>query len=431
MWLSALAFRNGLYAEHCDELDFLYHQTQRLREDEVAGLTTVVGFEHRLVAHLDALVQGGADADAVLQARHDDDESGHWYARTFLACARRNRVDLQRVLEHAVASGTEAAAQGVADALRHGLPQDWSPQLTTWLPAVPEPLRGWLADVAVHLPGIDAQPFEAALASCANPSARLLGCMGRVGARGAGRRLAEIAAGPLDNDRRAAALHSLLALDVSTAFALVRRFIDHPALSHRALGVAAGPAEANALLRRLHLAQVDSVLALGMLGELAAVRPLVGLLDHAELGAAAATALQWITGAALEETVVEAQDNEWSDETESYPRLGVAARTLPKVQRISRDQAAWQAWLTEAAPQFQAGRRYRFGRPCSARVSVDAFAEHAHGPLYRAWASDELRLRHGSPATPDSRAALGQQRAAVKRLQAWALAVEASKVDAA
>jgi len=460
VWLSASAFRRGLYAEHHEELAFLYDQITRLRSDEATTLSRIVEFEARLVAHLDALVIGDDLAAAEVLRCHDDEAPGHWYAAALLACARRDRASLEALLARASARAEgvlpEALAAAFADALRHAMPIDWATQLPVWIGGAQEPLRGWLADAAAARGMLAAANWSAAwLGSVGRirgrePSQTLMLAFGRAGVPGVSNHFVAIASQvDADPPLRAAALHALAVRHRETALELARDAIDVPLVSHRLLGLCGDATHAAALLRCLDVpgsSNAQTLLALGLIGALPAVRPLIGVLARMRgqpASAAAATALHWITGAGLTESVsaADAEADEVTEDEQRPPgagdpeRTGIAMtrlrpgaaplvatteRALPRLKRLSRDPDAWSAWLVQAAGRFQAGQCYRFGVPQTARALADALADEAHGATYRAWAAEEIVLRWHAPHRLDLRATSGRQERAIGRILEWA-----------
>ena len=427
MWVSASAFRRGLYAEHHDELAFLYAQIARLRDDDDTPLSSVLDFERRLVAHLDALVIGAATAWGEIEARHDDESAGHWYAAALLACAQRDEPRFAALLQRASRGGSEDAARALSDALRHAMPPDWAQRLPAWLVDASEPLLGWLADAASYRqPQACRDALGRHFARAPAPSIAFVRALGRAGVAAASAWLGELSLRHADADLRCAALLALADMRDEKALVLARRLVDLPQVAHRVLGLIGDRGDAHALVDRLGSATPETLFALGLLGELSATRPLLELLPHESLGGAAATALHWITGAPLLESVIEPDEDEASGD---YLRLrpGAALRRRPdgrpfgtEVQRLGRDPARWAQWLAQAAPRFQAGLCYRLGQPRTPAWLIAALADESRGARYRHLASEELPMRHRAPHRLDPRATVGRQRAVLQRLAAWA-----------
>lgn len=425
-WVSESAFRRGLYAEHHEELAFLYHQTTRLRDEGEVPLERLADFERRLVAHLDGLALGGSLAWREIGAHHDDEDAGHWYAAGLLACAQKDDKRFDGLLERARMGGPEPAARaatGLADALRHAMPSAWSGRLLAWLADVPQPLLGELAGVASFLGAGCREALERRLADGCAPSSALLRALGRCGAGGAVPWLAARAQAEGGTELGGTALAVLAELAGPQALALARQGGERFPVWHPVLALVGQRADVQLLLGRLAAQPApETALALGLLGELSAVRPLVGALHNDAVAAAAATALQWITGADLTEVVHENDEDEDGDASyrRLQPRVPLARRSGDETLRVARDPARWTAWLGEASARFSAGTRYRFGRPYALPWLVQTVAEARHGPVYRRLAVAELAARHAAPRALDLRAATGRQRATIQLLQQWA-----------
>jgi len=431
MWVSVNSLRRGLYAEHHDELGFLYRQIAHHREEGTLSRERLAEFEWRLVAHLDGLVLGATLAWREIGARHDDDDAGHWYAAGLLACVQREDTRFAALLQRATHNAAEPAAPALADALRHAMPSDWSGRLLGWLAEVPQPMLGWLAEVASYqLPGCR-QALERRLQTGVPPSVEWVRALGRSGAVEAAPwllDLAQSAAGPAE--LRRAALLALAELGAPQILVLVRRAASESALAHPVLGLVGARQDVQVMLRSLEAAPAaETALGLGLLGDLSAAYPLVAALRDEAIGAAAAAALDWITGAGLWDAVSGPGDDgeRTADGSDRYQRLrpgaSVVPRTGPVVQQISRDPTRWTRWLEEAAPRFRAGLRYRFGRVYSAPWLVQTLADDALSSGYRRWAGDELSIRLAAPQRLDPRASVARQRSTLQQLGAWATAL--------
>lgn len=430
MWVSNADFLRGLFAEHLDEATFLCHQSARLRLSEDVPWTRVADFEWRLAAHLDGLYIGGALALEEITTHFDSEDSGHWTTAALLRCRRRDAAAFATLLAAAAQTSPQATA-AVADALRHNLPAGWPEQIAAWqgplsndaLCSVAEVLSYASADAPlpvlrrVKLPGSQASPA-------------LLRTLGRCGEHAALGMLADTAAGDGATTRRRAALLGLALAGAPQAPELARRSIGEAAISHEVLGLLGGREDALALLRECDSghATPETLHALGLLGELATVRPLMALLGDDVLGGSAARALSWITGAALTETVAEPVDDDadtapQAPQGQAYVRLRPGAVLVSPgahVERISRDPMAWAEWLAESRTLFSAGTRYRMGQPMSARRLVQTLATPTPGATYRRLAAEELTIRYRPPSRVDTLGSVARQHSALVALADWA-----------
>ncbi|NRF66443.1 hypothetical protein HLB44_05560 [Aquincola sp. S2] len=399
MTTSLRSFRIGLYEEHLEEIGFLYAQAHALRRAPAQSWTTAGDFEQRLEAHTDALVVGGSLALEVCAAHAAADDAGELFG---VACVFGRRAEpslFSRVLDSAL-PGTPEHLRAIADALSLELPQTWQPGCVRMLGDGDERLEPMLAVVAARRRLTTDGALLTALRRGRRPHLpALLWAAGRSTEAGLPALLQTHYVEP-EPILRIAALRSGLRLHDPQAAAL-----------------AADDAELAALAggRRLALAWVEQLrgadtplrvpIALGMLGELSAVRPLVALLEHEPLADVAAQALFVITGAPLfEQTLVpeSVQEDELTDgELRRWRNSGEAPRRADgepfgeRVQRLSRSPVAWGEWLAEHGGQFSAGQRYRLGQPCTPLVMLQALLVGLPTLPWRELMIDELQARHG------------------------------------
>jgi hypothetical protein len=147
-----------------------------------------------------------------------------------------------------------------------------------------------------------------------------------------------------------------------------------------------------------------AVRALGILGDLAAVRALAKLLAMPDLVTHAAQALYVITGAQLLESALvpdEIGEDEMFDkelrtlrETGEKPKRADGEPFGSRVERISTDPARWEQWLTENARRFSGERRYRCGLPASPRTALDCLTGAAFPNACRGLVMEEFLVRH-------------------------------------
>src|SRR5262249_18458618 len=146
------------------------------------------------------------------------------------------------------------------------------------------------------------------------------------------------------------------------------------------LALSGGRSDAAALMK-VAAPTTETLTALGILGDLGAVRLLVDKLGDNTLGAAAATALQLITGAELREEVFVPQpveeDEMFDDEQQVYEETGETPRRVDNrpfgvnVERASQNPDHWREWLQAHRSQFDPALRYRLGKPFSLATLVD------------------------------------------------------------
>lgn len=221
--------------------------------------------------------------------------------------------------------------------------------------------------------------------------------------------LETICAATADDATFLAATEALLRRRHPGALDLLRHALDAPATSPRAAGalrllcLAGGASDLEALLAGLHAAPSATLLrGIGRFGHADALTPLVNYLYHddAELVAAAAEALERITGAGLRETVEE----EWEiDLPPGAVEAGAAPVPTRKVDKVVVDPAAWTRWLERGTRRLDTRTKLRAGAPFSPLQIVDELESRATPPDRRGEAALELGVLTGiaSPFSPD------------------------------
>ena len=397
-------FLRGLYEEHLEEASFLYDQRRRLLTDAELSWTQLADFEDRLEAHLDALVVGGDAAADACRRRTTEGDPGELFAAVSAFCRRRQAPLLAAVLKTLDYEDRERTT-ALTDALKYELPDEWEEFCVGALATANPALVAVLATTLAYrrLPVSDAL-LRALQSAHPDAAAALLWGVGRT-ARPA---TASMVGSFLRSDDRptaAAAAYAALRLQSADVLGeLLAAPADGPRA--RALAVAGGRRAVPILLAELDRpgSHSEAILALGLLGDLAAVRPLVNLLSDESAAGAAAEALYVITGAPLfEEVIVPDEIGEeelFPGELEEFRRRGELPRRPDGqpfgtvVRRLSRNASAWAAWLTANASRFIADRRYRSGALYSPAVLLECLKSTTFPKAYRAHVGEELLIRY-------------------------------------
>jgi uncharacterized protein (TIGR02270 family) len=399
------AFLRDLYEEHLDEASFLYLQRQQLLTAPEPAWLEVEDFEERLEAHLDALVVGGDLATETCQARVAAGDAGDLFAGVSTFC-RRVQAPLLAGVFKTLDYEDRDKSTALTDALKYELADEW---IESCVRALGSSHPSLVSILAVAM-GYRRMPIADALSNALRTAAPaavpgLLWSLGRVGG---------VAAAPLvrpfiraaDTATASAALHSGLRLQDREVFRDVLSAPEAgvPAL---ALGLAGGRRAVPQLLAALRNPgqHGEIISALGLLGDLSAVRPLVELLSVDPVGGAAADALHVITGAPLfEDTILPdlaTEEELFPEELADFRGRGQAPRRPdgrpfgPVVLRLSRDSAVWREWLATNASRFVAERRYRSGTPYAPGVLLECLRSASFPKSYRAWIGEELLIRYG------------------------------------
>ncbi len=173
----------------------------------------------------------------------------------------------------------------------------------------------------------------------------------------------------------------------------------------------------------------DCFIALGLLGDLAAVYPLLTHLEHEGYAGSVATALQLITGAELSEEVFipeEIDEDElFDEELKAYKEEGkVPLRPegepfgTTEIQ-ISQNPEVWRQWLTENAGNFKREYRYRNGKPYSPACLLENLQSERYVYQIRQLAYQELVIRYAMDIPFEADLLVRQQLLVLPKIAAW------------
>jgi uncharacterized protein (TIGR02270 family) len=404
MATSTRQFNIELYREHLDEASFLYQQRLAYLHDPEVKWPELANWEDRFEAHVDALVIGEDLALEICRQRAAEGDAGEKHAALSVFC-RQGRWDDALAMLQTVDPGDDGLARAVSDALRAESPSDWRGHLLELF----ESEQPQLTSVLARVIGYRRIPAEEALLQklASQPplgTADIAWALGRVGSRKSISPLSAL----LDSDDESTTEAAAIALVRLGDDGVVNRAM-HAASqqrwARRALGIGGGPAAVGVLLDLLTgEPDQDTVLALGLLGDLGAVAPLLALMEHDAVGATAAIALNTMTGARLYgNTFVPDQfdpDELTEDERAAYDRDG----TVPTRQGAPygtfefgpvRDQASWRKWLDDNKQQFSREYRWRMGHPYCPSAVIESLRSSTSPYMVRTASYDELVARYG------------------------------------
>ena len=410
-------FSADLYLEHLEEASFLYEQRLGFYDDPEVTWLDIGRFEERLEAHLEALVSGGELALEICVRRSEEGDPGELYTAVCVFC-RDQRRDLIGVVLKRLDLKDSVRSRAVRDAITDEMPDEWGEVLATSLNRGYDKLIPIVAHFVGHRRLASASVDELiARQQATDGLAELLWAWGRVGEA----RVASHVAGYVDHEDGAVRTNAVIALlrrgDDGALVACSARAVDGDPAMCLPLAVCGGPSALGLLLNFVLQQSVTpaALIALGLLGDLRAVRPLIEKLTDEKLGAAAAVALQLITGAPLREDafipeVVE-EDELFEDERETYLQTGETPKHVDdrpfgvNVERTSQNPEDWLEWLEEHKSDFSPSQRYRLGEPFSLGTLVDTLVSPFFGRLVRAMAYEELVIRYGIdvPFEPEMR----------------------------
>ncbi len=401
MAVSERLLKLGLYREHLEEATFLYEQCLNLRRARGSSWLKLGDFEQRLEAHIDALRLGGQMALNLCFESAQSGDGAELFATVALICHHQSLTLLGSIVNE-LASRSPAHQTALRDALAWQLPEAWVERCVQAVQAGQPASRSMFAEVLAcrraDCPSGAKALLESAQGRDLHAALWAIGRWRRPQDQCLVRRFYAVD----DLAVCASALHAGLRLQDAEAGAMVDRH-EAPSL---ALGLAASRGAVVTLGRRLSEATSarESALALGLLGELSAVRPLLAMLSDEEVGGDAAQALHIITGAPLFERVfvaeTMAQDEMFEQEWTHFSATGEAPSRVDgrhfgeNALRLTRDPAVWERWLRTHASRFSAGPRYRLGRLCSPAVIALALTSDDIAAPLRGHFLEELVIRY-------------------------------------
>jgi uncharacterized protein (TIGR02270 family) len=421
----------SLYAEHLEDLSFLYDQRNALLTDPEIPWARLHAFEERIEAHIDALVIGGEPALELCRGRLDEGDPGELHAAVCVFCRSQASGLLEEVWRKLDFS-KPARVRAVTEALKLELPARWREASELALAKAGDKLVPILATVCASRRMPVAQNLLARLQAAPHlVSPQTVWALGRVSAPGAVVPALATYCAHSDDAVKAAALTALLRIGERRdlrAYHLLAQTEDWPQL---ALGLSAGRSAATVLRQCVESgrAKPDTLLSLGLLGDVTTVRTLCGQLTNEELSASAALALHWITGAPLygqefvadempETELFESELQAWRDAGE-LPKRSDGKAFGHAVQRLSSDPEHWQAWLESNAHRFDPEVRYRRGEPYSSTAVLRCLLDESSPGLLRRLACEELAIRFKCPVPFEADWRIVDQRAALRELAQW------------
>lgn len=472
--LAAADYAQGIFAEHWAEAAWLYErrETQRL-QGGLVSLEQWLDVEARAEAHVDALMLGGALVTAECEARALDGDVGelHTAVRVLARADLADRFStLVGALADALAWDDPLRAAAVVDALVWDAPASWKAVVGSLLasPDAPEAALGPLARVAGLRGWAHGDALVALLQAGRGNALALVDAVTRLEVAAVLPALVRLVDHAEDAWLRSTAAMAALRFDPRWVLARLERSASTEPWASLPLAMAAGQ---DALPRLLAVCvhapdAPEPLLALGLLGHVDALEPLLAALDREAVAWAAAEALELLTGAGLYEEALEPipalgsktiepdqtpsepdDDDPAEPEPAGEPEEGgpvvVAGADPPAddepteteaeaeaeaasdeddgmvVLRPSRSRERWTAWLAERRDAFAARQlRHRHGAPFLPARSVDALASTRPSSVLRELVAVELAIRHGVPLAYSPQLLVPLQREALRRIRA-------------
>ncbi len=412
-------FKCAVYTEHLEEASFLYEQRASLLNDPDIDWPDLEDFENRLEAHVDALVVGGDSAIEACKESAADGDFGELYTAVRGFC-RQNRLDLVRQVLLNVDSQDMDRVKALRDALNFDLPQSWHAAMVRIL--VDEPRQG--IPVLPTVLGFNripaAKALVQALAHCEDRFLYpVLWALGRMRDAGCKKDLLPFLkhANPVYCADAALAL-----LRMGEPFSVNEHLHSISGQSCLMLPIGLG-GHRNYLPMLLNMvdqgaATDDCTIALGLIGDISGVEPLISLMGNNAWAEAAAMALHMILGADLYEDVFIPDD---PDEDELFENERGGAQDIKTsgvtVARLSRDPDQWRQWWRAHESGYRPEVCYRDGQPYSPQTLLNTMRDPKKTRMVRQMACEEMVIRYGLDIPFETDMLVAQQKAALDRYE--------------
>lgn len=439
MATSIRQFNVELYQEHLEEASFLYEQRLAYLHDPEVNWPDLRDWEDRFEAHIDALVVGGELALDVCRQKAATGDTGEIHAALCVLC-RQDRKDDAFAALGALDPTDQEALRAAAHALCCEAPKGWRDDLLRAF----QDRQQHLAHLLARVIGYRRFALEDALRSelAENPSrerAALAWALGRIGSAGSIPLLRSL----LDSDDSLvceASAIALMRLGDQTPLQRAIMSAQTQSWARRVLGIGGGPQAVAVLLRAAKgpAAKPDAIIGLGLLGDLAAIAPLVDLLDDDKLRESASLALNTITGAQLFERIF-VPDKFDPDELSDEERAALEKDgTLPTrlgepygnwERGALRDKTAWRAWLEENKHRFSRQHRWRMGHPYGPLALFECLKCETSPYAVRDATYEELVVRYGLDVPFEIDLPVQRQLRFLGKIESWAASHSGKFVD--
>jgi hypothetical protein len=367
-------------------------QLARFALEDLAGLSTLrhpiptetwldqAPFEQRLLNNLDYFASLGAPALAMVSLYHAEAEAPD-AARAFATAFALGCIE-----------GSDAACAAVAT-LKQSPPEEFPGWVEGWWlapsPAIDESMVDLLDHPKAALAGVGVDVLAARVSLPGDAAQRVLargepeltkkvaGALGRcLLAQPALALLDPLARDEADDETLITVLQSMLRRGGARARDACRRHAMIASGRRRdgaatLLALAGYPDDVTTLLTVAGESPTPALVrAIGRFGHVDTVAPLIALLsaEAEEVVAAAAEALDRITGAGLRETIEEPWEVQLPPEAREMTNIPKPTR---KVQRVVVDPARWTQWWEGARKRFDPRVKWRGGRPFSVMRIVE------------------------------------------------------------
>jgi uncharacterized protein (TIGR02270 family) len=415
-------FSFELYREHLEEGAFLYDQRGALLADPELAWDDLDDFEQRLDAHVDALVVGGEFALEVCGERAAAGDPGELHTAVRVFC-RQDRFDLLMDCIQRLCTGDKEPLRAIRNALNHELPGHWAQQVEAILDEGSEVSMAVFAKVVGYRRLSMVGPLMDALKKSGEQMLHpVIWALGRIRGLQSG------------NAIMAYLSHADPPVCTEAAFSLLRmsnglqasQWLDRIRVQDgRILSIGLGGQRGmiGTVLKQIERGRAnnDCPIALGMLGDIAAVEPLIDLMAHEEMAHSSALALNMILGADLYEKVFLPDemdaDELFDDEHDTSEGDNAAKPAGTTVDMLIKRPDEWRQWWKANGTKFHPDICYRQGQPYSPQSLLEILKDSRSPRMLRNIAYEELVIRYGLDIAFETDMTVREQKAAVAQYE--------------
>jgi hypothetical protein len=418
MATSPKAFLIELYREYLEDSSFLYDQRRALLADPEISWRDLDSFDERLEACLDGLVVGGDLGTDVCKDRLENGDAGEAYAAIRVLC-RQGRKETVLETRNKLTLDEPERLTAIADALKQDCPEAWFDDLAE-LEFTGEQEEAQLI-LFTRIAGYRRWKRAAAKLAGALPNAgpeaipEILWSMGRTGSANMRHLLIPRLKDANEEVCRSAA-DALLSLGDSSVGSLLSAAKEPWAMLITAL--AGGEAKA-AIAPGTMLApdpSAETILALGLNGNVRAVPVLLNSLERGKQPAACAQALDLILGAGVRETVFVPDSNGQDSSPELRPDGKPYGSTIT---RLAFDPNSWRKWWDKYGRNFDPNIRYRLGRTWSLDAVLATIEQDYMPWTIRQWCAQEFHMHSGYDWDFEIEMPVAEQLTALRAARSW------------
>lgn len=430
MATSYTQFKVELYEEHIEEASFLFDQKLTYLFDTEIAWIDLEYEESRLEAHIDALIIGEDLALKTLIAVLEDGEPGVIYTAATLFCFRNDLQGFFSIFPKVDLASADVI-QALTLALLEHCPEDWIAPLLKYNFANQADLLPIFLPFFAHKRVMVPNGWcEIALQQPIENKIPIIHACGLLKSSNTRNSIAQSIVDHENQSEQYAAITSLLLQGYPQAIDYTLHHIPFNELPWSAIALGCKEPQAQQLAAiRADQWTPEAIKALGLLGQSEFAPILIGLLSNEELAPSVARSLYILTGQYLtQEVFVEErwdEDQLFEEELEEFKqgKVPTTADGQPfgeNIEQLSTDQALWAKWWQENQNQFQAGLRYRLGRPLTPSLLVTTLIQpHADFAL-REHSYFELVIRYQCPIPFSPMLSVIKQKQQIQKIYEWA-----------